>query len=85
MLALIPLNIGLVGLGAGSLYTLILIMQLLFYCGALAGWLADRSGRKNKLLYIPYYFLFMNINIFRGIRYLSTHKTSGTWEKARRA
>ena len=85
MLALIPLNIGLVGLEAGSLYTLILIMQLLFYCGALAGWLADRSGRKNKLLYIPYYFLFMNINIFRGIRYLSTHKTSGTWEKARRA
>jgi hypothetical protein len=33
---------------------------------------------------VPTYFLFMNLNVFLGIRYLSTHKASGTWEKAKR-
>ncbi|MZJ34595.1 glycosyltransferase family 2 protein, partial [Collinsella sp. BIOML-A1] len=40
---------------------------------------------KNKLLFIPYYFLFMNINVLRGIRYLKKKRGSGTWEKAKRA
>jgi hypothetical protein len=44
----------------------------------------EKQGRKNKLLYVPYYFLFMNLNVFRGMKYLSTHKTSGAWEKAKR-
>ena len=39
---------------------------------------------RNKLLYIPYYFLFMNINVFHGISYLRTHRHSGAWEKAKR-
>ena len=83
MLALIPLNVALVLDNAGWIYTVIWIMQLMFYLAALAGqWLASK-GRKNKLLYIPYYFLFMNANVFRGIRYLAT-KTNGTWEKAKR-
>jgi hypothetical protein len=42
-------------------------------------------GKRNKLLYVPYYFLFMNINVFQGIGYLRTHKSAGTWEKAKRA
>ena len=48
------------------------------------GWLLDKIGRKSKLLYVPYYFMFMNVNVFRGISYLTTHHTSGTWEKAKR-
>jgi len=26
----------------------------------------------------------MNINVFRGIRYLRTHQGGGAWEKAKR-
>ena len=84
MLALIPLNVALVAMKAGTVYTVVWLLQILFYLGALAGWWLASRGRKNKLLYVPYYFLFMNLNVFRGIAYLRTHKSSGTWEKARR-
>ena len=85
MVALIPLNILLIILGANWLYSVIGILQLLFYLAALAGYLLERAGHRNKLLYVPYYFLFMNLNVFKGISYLMTHHSSGTWEKARRA
>ena len=84
MLALIPVNIALVMMDAGKIYTVVLILQALFYLAALAGWLLEKAGHKNKLLYIPYYFMFMNLNVFRGIGYLRTHRLSGTWEKAKR-
>jgi len=85
LMALIPLNVALVLMNAGTLYTIIWILQILFYAAAFTGWWLSAKGRKNKWLYVPYYFLFMNLNVFLGIRYLMTHNTSGTWEKARRA
>ena len=84
MLTLIPLNLALIVLGGGTVYTVIGVLQLLFYTATLVGWWQARSGRKSKLFYVPYYFMFMNVNVFRGIGYLRTHRFSGTWEKARR-
>ena len=84
MLALIPLNVALILMGCGTVYTVIGVLQALFYAAAAMGWLLDKIGRKSKLLYVPYYFMFMNVNVFRGISYLTTHHTSGTWEKANR-
>ena len=84
MLALIPLNVALVMMKAGATYNVIWLLQLLFYLAAFCSWLLERSGRKNKLLYVPYYFLFMNLNVFRGMKYLRTHQGGGTWEKAKR-
>lgn len=85
LLALIPVNVLLVFMNAGTFYTLIWILQLLFYLAAFCGFYLERQGRKNKLCYVPYYFLFMNLNVFYGIRYLQTHHKGGTWEKAQRA
>ena len=84
LLALIPLNVALVMMKAGTIYTVIWILQVLFYLAVLASWILEKQGCKNKLLYVPYYFLFMNLNVFRGMKYLSTHSTSGAWEKAKR-
>jgi cellulose synthase/poly-beta-1,6-N-acetylglucosamine synthase-like glycosyltransferase len=84
LIALIPLNVSLVMAKAGTIYTIIWILQLLFYLAALGGYLLEQRGSKNKLLYVAYYFLFMNINVFRGMRYLATHQGTGTWEKAKR-
>ena len=84
LLALIPLNVALVMLKAGTVYTVFWILQLAFYLAAFLGWWLSAHGRKNKLLYVAFYFLFMNLNIFLGIRYLMSHKESGRWEKARR-
>ncbi len=85
LIALIPLNVLLVMMKADTVYNIIWVLQLLFYAAAWSGWLLDQKGHKNKLLYVCYYFLFMNINVFRGMRYLRTHQTSGAWEKAKRA
>lgn len=93
MVALLPLNIAIVWIGAqtshsltgtGTVYTVILALQLLFYLTALVGWFLARNGHKSKLLNVPSYFLFMNFNVFLGIRYLMTHSKSGAWEKASR-
>lgn len=84
LLLLIPLNVLLVFLKAGNIYTWIWVLQLVFYLAAYLGYLLEQYGRRNKLLYVPYYFLFMNLNVFRGMTYLRTHKSSGAWEKAKR-
>ncbi|MBR1502638.1 MAG: glycosyltransferase family 2 protein [Prevotella sp.] len=85
MVLLMIVNIALVFMGAGSLYTITLMLQILFYLMAFGGWLMNLKGRKNKFLYIAYYFVFMNINVFRGMAYLRSHRSSGAWEKAKRS
>lgn len=69
------------------LYSFIGVLQILFYLMGGWGYYLSTKHIKNKLLFIPYYFLFMNINVIRGFRYLLKRKnsTNGTWEKARRA
>jgi cellulose synthase/poly-beta-1,6-N-acetylglucosamine synthase-like glycosyltransferase len=53
------------------LYGLILVAQFIFYFLAILG---NIYGKKYKFLYIPYYFVFMNINVFKGIIYLIKKK-----------
>ena len=85
MIALLLSNIALAATGAGPIYILALAVQALFYAGALAGYLLNRIGKKQKLLNTLYYFVFMNMNVFRGMAYLNSHKASGIWEKAQRS
>ena len=85
MIILLIANALLVAFGASTFFTIILILQVLFYLAALLGYLLSEKGHKNKLLYTIYYFIFMNLNVFRGMSYLSDHKNSGVWEKAKRS
>ncbi len=84
LIALIPLNVALVFMKGGIVYDVIWLLQILFYASAFLGYWLSTKGHKSRLLYVPYYFLFMNLNVFRGIAYLRTHKSSGAWEKAKR-
>ena len=84
LLALIPLNVALVMMKAGTIYTIIWILQIVFYMAAFCGYFLEKHGRRSKLLYVPYYFLFMNMNVFAGMPYLHSHRGGGTWEKAKR-
>lgn len=55
-------------------YSIILFFQIIFYILALT-----------KIAYIPYYFLFMNVNVIKGFFYLYRKKgKNGIWEKAKR-
>lgn len=85
MIILLTVNIILVLMGAGLFYSIFLALQLFFYLIALIGWISSRYGHRNKILYTIYYFVFMNINVFRGMAYLRTHGKSGAWEKAKRS
>lgn len=86
LFALIPLNIVLATVDTGhSVYKVILLLQILFYGMGLWGYYLSTKQIKNKILYIPYYFLFMNINVIRGAFYLRKRKGNGAWEKAKRA
>lgn len=85
LVALVPLNIALMWSPHPLLYGILLALQAAFWIAAGAGWLAARKGRSGGLLNIPYYFLFMNLNVFRGALYLVTRRNGAAWEKARRA
>jgi poly-beta-1,6-N-acetyl-D-glucosamine synthase len=81
---LLPLNFILVLRRIGMIYEVLLCVQLSFYLLALSGWLLKDSKLRLKLLYIPYYFLFMNISIFWGFKRFLTGKQSAMWDKAAR-
>lgn len=72
LFALVPLNTLLVLSGEDIVYTIIWILQILFYASAAAR------------VRISKYFIFMNLNVFRGMAYLFNNST-GMWEKAKRA
>lgn len=69
------------------LYAVIWLLQALFYFMASWGHYLSAKHIKNKILFVPYYFLFMNINVVRGFNYLRKRRgqAGGAWEKARRA
>jgi cellulose synthase/poly-beta-1,6-N-acetylglucosamine synthase-like glycosyltransferase len=85
MIILLVINILLSVMRSGLFFDVMLVAQVLFYLAAFFGWLLARHGIKNKLLYTAYYFMFMNLNVFRGMRYLCSHNLSGAWEKAKRS
>lgn len=81
---LFPVNI-ILALGTGSfIYWLLLVLQCLFYISGLWGYYLSTKSIKNKFLFIPYYFLFMNVNVIRGFLYLRKKRGTGVWEKAKR-
>jgi len=68
-----------------ELYTLFFWGQCLFYMAALVGWLFAQINIKVKLLYVPYYFVFMNVALYLGfIRFMKKSQTV-LWDKAKRS
>lgn len=83
-----PLNIILIFTTDTPLfYSIIGLLQVAFYSMGSWGYYLSKKQIKNKILFIPYYFLFMNINVIKGFKYLYKRKgnKSGAWEKAKRA
>jgi len=86
---LLPINIVLcISSHNQILYIFILICQIFFYILAGIGKHFANRNIKYKATYIPYYFLFMNINVIKGFFYLlkrtQSGDKSGSWEKAKR-
>jgi poly-beta-1,6-N-acetyl-D-glucosamine synthase len=67
-------------------YQVLLACQALFYSLAFTGWALTKGNRQQpKAVKLSYYFVFMNISVYKGFfRYLKGGQ-SAAWEKARRA
>ena len=66
-------------------YSVMLYTQLLCYLMAALGWYLENKKLHFKLLFVPYYFLFINYTSIRGIFRYFKGKQSVVWEKAKRA
>ena len=80
---LLPVNL-ILALSGNPFYIGTLTLQLLFYVAAYAGYRMEQRNLRNKLLFIPYYFIFMNVNVIRGFFYLNKNKGNGAGSKAKR-
>ena len=86
LFSLFPINILLLSYRP-TFYGAILMAQMVFYAAGIYGYYKANQSVRSKKVYIPYYFLFMNINVIKGIAYLNKRqgKTDGSWDKAQRA
>ncbi|KAA0993771.1 glycosyltransferase family 2 protein [Dyadobacter aurulentus] len=84
MLLALLLNIVIVAQSGGWLYTLILVLQVLFYSAALLGWLLEKRRIKVKALFVPYYFCVMNYAVLAGIRRYLKGSQSAAWDRSKR-
>jgi cellulose synthase/poly-beta-1,6-N-acetylglucosamine synthase-like glycosyltransferase len=84
LILIFVLNVFLLSSDDQSLYTIILILQIIFYISAIAGSILENKQIKIKALFVPYYFCVMNYAVFRGIIRYCTRKQSATWEKSKR-
>ena len=67
-----------------SLYTIILLLQVLFHLAALTGYYFSTKQIKVKLLHIPFYFDFMHFCVVMSWFRYSRGKQNAIWQKATR-
>ena len=68
----------------GEIYTLFMLLQVVFYLFAIIGYVMAKQKIKRKIFFIPYYFCVMNYAVFKGFERYSKGKQSVVWEKAKR-
>ncbi len=67
-----------------AVYGVLLLLQILFYSAAAVGGIFAFNNIKVKILYIPYYFVFMNWALYLGFARFINKGQSVLWEKAKR-
>jgi cellulose synthase/poly-beta-1,6-N-acetylglucosamine synthase-like glycosyltransferase len=78
----LAVNEGLTGFG---FYSVLFLLQVMFYLAALTGWYFENRSIRIKALFIPYYFFIMNLCVFLGFRRYLRGSQSVNWERAARA
>ena len=65
-------------------YQVLFGAQALFYLAAISGYYFERVKTRFKVLFIPFYFMFMNLSVYLGLIKLMLGSYSVNWEKAER-
>lgn len=84
LILLLISNVLIVVMGGGLFYQVVLVLQALFYIMGITGWIYASRDIRLKAVYIPFYFLFMNLSVFMGFSRFLRNKQTVLWEKAAR-
>jgi cellulose synthase/poly-beta-1,6-N-acetylglucosamine synthase-like glycosyltransferase len=68
-----------------SIYSLFMVGQIIFYLMAIVGYNLENQKIRIKLLFVPFYFSFMNYCAIKGYFKYRNGLDSGIWEKVKRA
>ncbi|RAJ79944.1 cellulose synthase/poly-beta-1,6-N-acetylglucosamine synthase-like glycosyltransferase [Chitinophaga dinghuensis] len=71
--------------GADYTFIILFVLQMLFYGAAYTGFLMAQHDMKIKYFYIPFYFVFMNIAVYKGFIRFMRGRQSAIWERSERA
>ncbi|WEK36236.1 MAG: glycosyltransferase family 2 protein [Candidatus Pseudobacter hemicellulosilyticus] len=85
LITLLLSNIALVIWQPALFYEIVLGFQVVFYVLAITGWIYASRNIRLKAVYIPFYFLFMNLSVFMGFSRFIRNKQTVLWEKAARS
>jgi len=67
-----------------NIYSILLLLQTLFYLLVLIGWLLKNTKLKIKFLFLPYYIYIMNYSVWLGLFRFLKGKQTVNWERAKR-
>lgn len=81
---LLPLNFY-TAITGPSIYTFILVSQILFYVFAIIGWKYEKMKTRKKLFFIPFYFLMMNYSVVIGFKRFLNGGQSHIWQRSQRS
>ncbi len=62
----------------------LLAIQALFYASAFIGWQRERSGRRSRWTYLPFYFCRMNFATLQGLADFARGRRQATWTRVPR-
>lgn len=65
-------------------YRLFIYAQILFYVMAAVGWLLIRLGWNTRIFTIPFYFVFMNVCLIKGLFVFLSGQHTVLWQKSLR-
>ena len=69
-------------LGASPLYKIIMLAQILFYAGAIAGWVLPRDWKKPFVITFPFFFCLLSWATVLAFLRSVTGRQPVTWQKA---
>lgn len=67
-----------------AFYNTFLILQLAFYVLAFVGYIFRNSKTRLQIIFIPFYFVFMNVALFTGFIDFLRNRNHTIWEKVNR-
>lgn len=82
--ALLVLNVLLYLQNAALVYNALFLLQAFFYAAAFIGWGLIKWGKAGAWATVPFYFLFMNYCMLKGLYHYLLGKQTALWQKAKK-